>query len=73
MQVRASPENLSRANLMGLVVTLGAFSLSFNVVALTEVAALLKTKNNLTHEQLVFQLSVATSCFNLGAFLSNPT
>ena len=55
---------------MSISVCLGAFAFSYNTVILTQIAELLKAKNNLTQEQLIHQFSISTSAFNFGAFIS---
>lgn len=61
---------MKAVNGMGISICFGALALSFNLVALTEVAGLMKLKNHLSQDELVFQLSIATSCFNLGNIMS---
>lgn len=52
-----------------LVVCLGSFASSYLSVCLTQVALLLRDKNKLSFEELVWQLSIATSSFNFGSIV----
>lgn len=57
--------------IMAFCISLGGFVFVYNTVCLTQLASLLQLKNNLTNEELVYQLSIATSALNFGSLISN--
>lgn len=58
------------AEKMSIGICLGAIVLAYSSVCISEVANLLQAKNNLSDDDLIYQLSIITSCFNFGTLLS---
>ena len=54
---------------MSMTICLGCITYSYNLVFLSQIANALQLKNNLTNNQLVFQLTIATSSFDLGTLI----
>lgn len=65
----------SESATMGLTFAacLGGFVSTYNLVCLTQMAPLLKLKRNLSQDELVWQLTIATSIFNIGGIFGNPS
>lgn len=56
---------------MSLAICIGACVYGYYSVCVSELATLISQKNNInSQEEFVYELSVTTSLFNFGAFLS---